>query len=309
MDILLREQKYRRAAAFISALACVLMVCLPETALLSGQKAISLWAGNVLPALMPFFICSNFMNNLGIVKALPTAAFAFSMSFMSGYPMGAKIIGDMGRKGDITPSQARWLISFCSTSGPSFILGAVGIGMLGNLKSGIIMGVCHYLGALFNGLFFSLFISEGEKKRIGRQRKKENEINGDILSILTDSILDSLKALGIILAYIVLFMFAADIMRLSGILNFIESDYIKAMVQGILEMTVGCSAMSFAPMEMGGKTVICTLLISFGGLSIIGQSLSMLSGSGVPPSYFLLTKVCHGLWAGLLSAAAVCIFL
>ena len=67
-----------------------------------------------------------------MARALGPGAFPFIMSVLSGYPMGAKVVGDLKRSGEITLREAKRLMSFCSTSGPAFMAGAVGAGMLGS---------------------------------------------------------------------------------------------------------------------------------------------------------------------------------
>ena len=303
MDIFYRHLNSKKIAVFIALTGCVLMVVLPEITLLSAQKGISLWAGSVLPALLPFFICTGFMNSLGITRFLPQGIFVFSMSVLSGYPMGARLIGEMVRGGEMDTCKARRLIAFSSTSGPAFILGTVGIAMLGSTKAGIAAALAHYAGAVATGLIFSAICTLSEKKAVYMKQsvsdkkcrcKSEKEKNGEILVLFTDAILGALKSLGIILAYIVIFMFITDIIQFSGILNVIHEPHIKAIVKGIFEMTVGCSALTPLSFSLSAKTVMATFLISFGGLSIIGQSMSMLSGSGISLIYFLMVKICHG---------------
>lgn len=304
MDIFFSQFTGKRIAAALAFLSCLAMVLLPEAAILSAQKAIVLWAGSVFPALFPFFICANFLNYLGVINRLNPAAFTFSISVMSGYPVGAKVIRDMRIKDHISIQDAKRLISFCSTSGPTFMLGAVGIGMLGSVKAGIIISMCHYIGALINGTVFALRGGQIRVRDIPSTTK-----SGSVLDLLTEAILDALKAMGVILAYIVLFMFVTDLIQLSGVFSFVDNIYVRIATKGIFEMTVGCSAMAYTAVALQAKTIMCAILISFGGISIIGQSLSMLSGSGVSARYFVLTKVCHALWAGLLSLLAVCLFM
>lgn len=66
------------------------MVIFPTIALYSARKGISLWISNVLPALLPFFICANFLQNIGVIRLFKSGVFPFAMSVLSGYPMGAK---------------------------------------------------------------------------------------------------------------------------------------------------------------------------------------------------------------------------
>ncbi|WP_312649159.1 hypothetical protein [Aminipila sp.] len=297
--------KFRYIIAVLSAgFACVFMVAFPEIALFSAQKGIAIWANNILPAMLPFFICANFMNGIGITRYLNPSCFTFSLSALSGYPMGAKVIGDMGRSGYIPSIECHRLMSFCSTSGPAFIVGAVGASMIGNNTSGSIIAIAHFGGAILNGVLFSVIIGALSKEYRNyryskKQRIEKNGFNDNYLEAFTNSIITSFKSLGIILAYIVMFMMITDIMQLSGILEGISNPYYVGLIKGILEMTVGCSSISGTmAIPLADKTIGCCILISFGGLSIIGQSMSMLEGTNVRFSYLLLVKICHGAIAG-----------
>ncbi len=280
-------------ATLLTICCCLLMIIFPQTALFSARNAISLWLTDVLPALLPFFICANFLQNIDVTKHLSAGVFPFVMSVLSGYPMGSKIVGDLRRKNDISLKEAMRLMSFCNTSGPAFIIGAVGVGMLGTSVGGAIIAFSHYSGALINRFVYSKFIKaeryESVSITIG---------NTPIQEALTDAIQMSLKSLGIILAYIVIFMFATDMLEFLGILSFSDSDGMSALIKGIFEMTVGCEAVSeVADVTIGVKTVLCTFILSWGGLSIFGQTMSMLSGSGISAGYILLTKITHGLFS------------
>lgn len=298
MDILVDRKKNYVIAGLAAAAFCICMVIFPETAVYSAQKGISLWASNVLPALLPFFICANFLNYMGAVKVIRPSMFPFVMSVLSGYPMGAKIIGDMRKKNAVSLPEAKRLISFCSTSGPTFMIGAVGVGMMGSSAAGVVIAAAHYLAAAANGILYSRFFPKrnGEKNTFSRQK------SGELLEIFTEAILSAFKSLAIVLAYIVLFMFLTDLMHLGGVFSLIHSPALRAAAKGFFEMTVGCGALSeCAGLSLGTKCVLANMMLSWGGLSIIGQTMSMLSGSGIRLSYFMLTKLTHSLFAGMIT--------
>ncbi|MCB6994463.1 hypothetical protein LI177_13330 [bacterium 210820-DFI.6.37] len=306
MDILVSEKKRNYVAAGLAAAGfCLFMVIFPQTAVYSAQKGISLWAQSVLPALLPFFICANFLNYIGIVRLVRPSLFPFAMSVLSGYPMGAKIIGDMRKANQISDREAKRLISFCSTSGPTFMIGAVGAGMLGSGAAGVLIAVAHYLGAILNGCVYSCFFRGQTKTRASAQVHK----NKELLELFTEAILSAFKSLAIILAYIVLFMFLTDLMHMGGMFSWIPSPVLKAAAKGFFEMTVGCGALSeCAGLSMPLKCILSTMVLSWGGLSIIGQSMSMLSGSGVRLPYFMLTKLTHSIFAGIIALLlSVCV--
>ena len=258
---------------------------------------------NVLPALLPFFICANFLQYLGVIRCLKSGTFPFAMSVLSGYPMGAKIIGDLRREGEISVKEAKRLMSFCNTSGPAFMVGAVGAGMLGSGLLGGIIATAHYMGALINGLVYTKIIG-----RDGAYCRNERVQSGKSMQeSFTEAILVSFKSLGIILAYIVLFTFATDIIHMCGGFSLIESQELRALVKGFMEMTVGCGAVAeCAVATTSVKCVLCTAIMSWGGLSVLGQAMSMMSGSGVSVRYLFVSKLTHSIFSTVV-AFIICI--
>lgn len=319
-------------AGALSGVGCMIMVAFPAIALNATEKGVSLWASSVLPALLPFFICANFMTAVGlpaligrlferpfrkIFGAPGISAFVFSISITSGYPMGAKLIGDMGRKHEITKGEAKRMLTFCSTSGPLFMLGAVGAGMLCSPAAGAVIAIAHYLGAILNGIVFRIFsmvknyifhrtIHKGKGMVIESKSIERNHLiklpKGSILDIFTDSIISSFKALAIICGYIVLFTLATDFLQFSGLLNLVDSNETKGVIKGFFEMTIGCNSISIIPqLDLMTKCIVCTAIISWGGLSILAQSMSMLSGLGISPWYYIWTKLMHSFLSGMVA--------
>lgn len=302
-------------AGALSCIGCLVMMAYPSIALNAAQKGISLWASSVLPALLPFFICANFMTALGLPAyigkvfekpfqklfgAPGVSAFVFTVSITSGYPMGAKLIGDFGRTGAISRSEAKRMLTFCSTSGPLFMLGAVGAGMLASPAAGAVIALSHYLGALLNGLLYR-FLSPEPSRSHGKSSTVSVR-KGTLLDIFTESMITSFRALGIICGYIVLFMMITDFLQFSGMMNALRADWGRGLLNGCLEMTVGCSGIAqSAGLTLFYQCILCTFLISFGGLSVYAQSMSMLAGLNVGSIYFLIIKLTHGLLAGLVA--------
>lgn len=283
----------------MTAACCILMVIFPTIALYSARKGISLWLSNVLPALLPFFICANFLQNIGVIRFLKSGVFPFAMSVLSGYPMGAKIVGDLKRQGEISLNEAKRLMSFCSTSGPAFMVGAVGAGMLGSGMLGGIIAISHYTGALINGLVYSHILGKSDspmrqEQLYGRQAGMQESF--------TEAILSSFKALGVILAYIVLFMFVTDMLHMCGGFSLFESQEMRALIKGFFEMTVGCGAAAECINTTNSvKCILCTAIMSWGGLSVLGQSMSMLSGTGISLRYLFVSKLTHSLFSAIVA--------
>lgn len=308
MDIFYSDKRKLMIAASLTMLCCILMVVFPSIVLDSARKAINLWMLDVLPALLPFFICAGFLQNMGAMKYLRSGIFPFAMSVLSGYPMGAGVIGGLRRNGDITLNEARQMLSYCSTSGPAFMIGAVGAGMLGSGYLGMVIALAHYSGALINGAVYRrVFSRKRSLSEKGKSKDKRKPLADEhvcrsgmctLQEAFTDAILMSLKSLGIVLAYIVMFMFITDILTIGGVFALVESPWIETLLKGMLEMTVGCEAAAgciAVSDEM--KCILCSFIISWGGLSVMGQTMSMLAGTGISMGYILLTKLTHGLFS------------
>jgi len=300
-------------AGVISGIGCLIMMAFPSVALSAARRGIALWANSVLPALLPFFICANFMTALGLpaqigrifeapfqklFRAPGVSAFVFAVSITSGYPMGAKLIGDLGRRKEITRIEAKKMLAFCSTSGPLFMLGAVGAGMLASTAAGAVIALSHYLGALLNGLLCSFLVSERSMVPSRAQPAETGLKKGSLLDLFTDSMMAAFCSLGIICGYIVLFMTLTDFIELAGMLEHIRSDWGRSLVKGLLEMTVGCSGISGGgDLNLLYQCVLCSFMISFGGLSVCAQSMSMLAGLKISTAYYIAVKMSHGLLA------------
>ena len=307
MDIFNFNRKRILAAGAATLICCILMVIFPTIALNSARKGISLWLTNVLPALLPFFICANFLQNIGVIRIFRAGVFPFAMSVLSGYPMGAKIVGDLRRDGEISLEEAKRLMSFCSTSGPAFMIGSVGAGMLGSGMLGGIIATAHYAGALANGVLYTAIIGKSCHSDIAPVRNRVQDKG--MQESFTEAIIMSFRSLGIVLAYIVLFMLITDLIHMCGGLSLVNSQEIRALIKGFFEMTVGCGAVAECSEATDFlKCVMCSGIMSWGGLSVIGQSASMLAGTGITVRYLILSKFTHG----VLSAAAafiICVFM
>ena len=84
------------------------------------------------------------------------SSFVWIMSVTSGYPTGPKLIASLYNEGSITRLRAK-NVGLCNNSGPLFMIGTVGIGILGNPKAGYIIAISHLLGSLLLGIIFRFY--------------------------------------------------------------------------------------------------------------------------------------------------------
>ena len=289
------------------------MVLFPQIYINATLNGITAWAINVLPSLLPFVFFTKIITNLNqnkkkkLLFEKPTrylfntpaiSLYTFFTSIISGYPVGAKMTADLYEGGKISKSEAFKMSSFCSTSGPMFIIGAVGVGMLKNVAYGYIIFFSHIIGAFINGIIYKNLKLKNDKKNTENE-KITSKIN--FSNIVLDSAL-SLISVGVIIA-----IFFVVITSLSPILNLFSSG-VASFLAGLIEITKGCNDISFS---LSGITCIlsCTFVISFGGFSTAIQSLTMLNKLEMPLWLFLLQKLTHAICSTLIALIIFFIFL
>jgi sporulation integral membrane protein YlbJ len=233
---------------------------------------------------------------------------------MSGYPVGARLTAKLRQMNLISKADGNRLISFSSTSGPLFILGTVLIGMVGAPKLAGLMIIPHYLGAITIGLIFRFY----KGKNINNKNDKilyENESDlfkakkSSIGSLIAKSIKDSMESIILIGGFVIIYSVIIDILLLSPLfdsfinlisrLTSINSDIIKGIIAGIIEITNGCEIIAKLNIDLLSKIIILNFIIGWGGFSIHSQALSFINSTDISSKIYLISKALHGLLASI----------
>ena len=300
---------------------CVFLIFNPKVCSNSCLNAISVWTFNIFPVMFPFFVLTRIIVELSDFKAnrldkffcklynAPSGSLnIFLLSALSGYPMGAKLICAQHEQGKLNNNDAKKLMSFCSVSGPMFMVGTVGFAILKSFKAGIIILIANFIAALINGLIF-----RGKTNTITPstpiKRKKEN--------ILTDAVYDSIISILMVGGFIVLSFVVLDSLQnmhvLSVFSNTISSithnklsvDIVNGFISGFIEMTRGIINISITSVSIKIKTIIASTMVGFGGICVMLQSLSFLKKLNMKFSQMFIQKLCQGLIACLISIILV----
>ena len=288
-----------RCIAILAAAFAMAMVIFPDITEEGSKTAIIIWANSIIPVLLPFFIFSEFIKNTGNLQSLPPGIYPFVMAFLSGYPMGAKAVGDFVREGRLTAEQGRFVLSYSLVTGPAFIIFTVGT-FIGSREGALIVASAHYGGALLNSL---LYMSEK-----GKMRSKGTVIPGgssDYLESFSRAIGAGFKYMAMILAYLMFFTIGINLMEKAGLSAIIHNQAASACLKGIMEMTIGTNMVGLCDISMAYKVIMASALVSFGGLSVIGQSMSMTRGSGLGLREIISIKATHCIIAVILAALFV----
>lgn len=276
-----------------SCLFILLMVVFPNVTEQGTKSAIVIWANSIIPVLLPFFIFSDFVKRTGDLHRLSPKIYPFVIAFLSGYPMGAKIAADYVRSKTVTASEGKRILSYSLVTGPAFIIFTIG-SFIGSTKAAFLIAIAHYLGAFLNS---SLYYTTSSNIRSHIKPKEKI----DYMEDFSHAIASGFKAMATILAYLMFFNIGINIFDYLGVFSLINDQTTVAFIKGIFEMTLGSSLLGACDAGIKLKTILAAILVSFGGLSVIGQSMSMTRNTGIGLKDILEIKITHGLISGILA--------
>ena len=308
----------------------------PALSLDSAKSGLSIWFTIVIPSLLPFFIISEILIQIGFVDFIGKlleplmkplfnlpgeAAFPITMSLISGYPVGVKLTSRLREEALISKNEGNRLISFTSTSGPLFMLGAVSIGMLKDPALAPLILIPHYLSFLILGVLSSFF-PRREKITFA---KNKNSIFQDLKyiyldwlktkksigSLISKSVKESMDTIiligGLIVFYSVLVEIIFDMTlvnrflhNLSGILS-LNYDIVKGFFSGIFEVTIGCKNVASSSSSLMSKILAINFLIGWSGLSIHSQAFSFINNTDLNGKRYIISKFFHGIFSTIIT--------
>lgn len=329
----------RILASLVFLLAGMIFI-FPEVAFQASLDGLKLWFEIVLPTLLPFFILAELLMGLGVVHflgsllepvmrplfRLPGAAgFAVAMGMIAGYPLGAKITGDLLRSKSLTQVEGERLAGFANTAGPLFFVGAVGLGMFGLPELGVTLLIAHLASAVLVG--FCMRLHKGaESPRLRAQgsyfgralRSLDTARQGDGRSFGTlfgDAIRTTFQSMLFIGGCIMMFSVLVQVATATGILYpfrtvlagalklvGLDPALATALLSGIFETTIGAQMASEASASLGARATVASLIMGWSGLSVQMQAASMLSGTKIRFKPYLYARVLHGIFAAIITA-------
>ena len=308
-----------RALTLILIIAITLFIISPKVCMQATSNGIKVWLVNVVPALFPFFILTKIiilLNQTSIklldkftIKFFKTnnAGVVYFLSLLSGYPVGAKMISGYYESGAISKNTAKKMFSFCSTSGPMFIIGTVGIAIFKSSKVGYILLLSHLIGSFLNGLLY-------RGKNIPENQFKQQLTT----SSLNDIMYDSINSILLVGGYIIFSSVVIELLKLSGILVFMANlickitsfnyDVVFATLCGVIEITNGLILLGKTNIDIKVQLILASSIIAFSGICIMLQSCSFLNKTGLKKRIMLKQKLTQALFTGVVALIIVNIF-
>ncbi len=124
----------------LSLYLTVLLLRYPSLALDYAYTGLNLWLTRMVPVLLPFMILSGIMIRMNLTEHFVgllhpilgrvfgtsrNGSYTIVMGFLCGFPMGARIIGELYGTGRLSREESSRLLCFCNNIGPIYFLSYV----------------------------------------------------------------------------------------------------------------------------------------------------------------------------------------
>lgn len=259
----------------------------------------------LIPSMFPFMVLASFSLNAGVFDRLshvfsPLMNRLFALSgacfpviffgAVGGYPVGAKMIGELYDNGVITKNDAERLFSFCVNAGPAFIVSAVGGAMLGSPKAGYMMLLAVLAASAITGMLFSLGVSRHTVQSV--IPKKRMSFSDSV----TSSVSAAMHSTFSVCAWVLVFS------AFSGLIEpYIRHESGRLCFEMLAEVTTGVRA----AIKLGGIP-LAAAVISFGGICVMCQLLPFIKKCGIKVKKYLVFRMVNALLSYVLTRILLC---
>ena len=256
----------KKGTLLLGGCACFLifaLLCFPAEMLAASAEGVQLWLTKVFPSLFPFLVACGILLRIGAAQR-----------------MGAAL---------------RPLMQ------PLFHLpGIAAFPFFFGLLSGYPMGA--KLGAVATGILFR------RKKSVPTFHSVSVPSCQTLTEVLSASVADALRTILLIGGYLILFAVLSAAMEQAGLFSLLSrllfflplsTETLRGLCSGILEMTNGAHLLSLSPDGLRLRLTLVAFLVSFGGLSILGQTFGVLAAMPISKKDYAKGKLINALFSSL----------
>lgn len=280
-----------------------LLLFFSEEVTLGVQKGVSVCLSLMIPSTFLFLILTDILSKSKAGKLLARPFFFLSklfrirrcdvdivvLSLIGGYPVGARILADRVKSGQIDKKSASRMLAFCVNSSPAFLYTGIGISLFHNAVVGCIFLASSLFACLITGAVSRIgaFYPTASETASSAERKIHPSV------LLFSAVQKGVQSMALICGFVVLF--SACMPLFSAFLSQFFPQEIAACICGLLEVCTGCASLFSSGYQ--NPIAAAMLFSSFGGVCVFLQIGAMLRGSSVSMRPLLL-------WRTFYSAAA-----
>ena len=293
----MKKNGYLILTAIASAVICTLMIIDSEGTIFAVKKSVYTCLDVIIPSLFAFMIFSQLLISTGAADKLFYPLYLisrfwfkngrrefsiFMLSLIGGYPVGIKLLKDEIAYNKNYNAIAEKMMCYCYCGSPTFIIQIAGLTILGSEKAGLIVYFSNVLACVTLAAISNAF--SGQKPVLNST--VTHNVSNFTLSKVTNSISETVKALGIICGTILAFNVLLELINYSGVLNLLEKTGVDKTFCALLEI----SNLSLFKGSGYNLMPLFAALTSFGGFCIILQTAALSSGK-IKLKKFLLYRI------------------
>lgn len=288
----------RKLPGILAAIGMLILILDSNLALQGARSGLELCIKTVIPSLFPFFVLSTVLSSAlsencsgltrqiaGLLGIPPSATPLLIPAFLGGYPVGAKCVGDLFQRKQLTKTEAERLLAFSSNAGPSFLFGVVSV-FFPDKKLVWFLWLLQIISAVLVAASFS--------GPVGTNIPTEPLTQPEPKEV----ILSAAKAMALVCCWVILFRIV--IFFLTRWFFWRLPVWMQVLVMGFLELTNGCcQLLQIADIRL--RFVLCAVMLSFGGVCVLLQTASVTKGLSL--RYYICGKLLQTVFCFLLSCA------
>ncbi len=285
--------------SIIAVFAAVFLIAEPKLAAGAVGAAVTDCLEVIVPSLFAFSVLAAYLQRSGLYRtALRPLTFplskllrideelcaVFVLANIGGYPVGASLLAELVRRGELSEKNAARMLCCCFGSGPSFIVGIVGKRVFGSAAAGLMLFAVCFLPSLA----MAFIVRSGGDIELKRSETRYDLSSGAFIS----SVMIGARVMFTVCAMIVGFSVISAMLGYIGVNSLFErffgllgaGENSCEIFAAMLEVT---RIKSMSPTS--GALPVCAALLSFGGICVIMQ-VAALSGK-IPLKRFILSRI------------------
>lgn len=290
-----------RIPLLAAGIGMLLLILDSRCAAQSAQSALSVCLKSVIPSLFPMFVLSGILVSgvqIGTgrlvscgerILALPSGAGPiFLLGILGGFPVGAQCITQAVEQGMLEKQNGEKMLGFCNNCSPAFLFG-----ICGSLFEDKFMPLWIFLIQLESAAWIGAFC--------GVSCSAAPESPSGTLS-LSSAVARAIKSMATVCAWVILASVVNGILK-RWLFPFLPEG-LSLLIGGFLEVTGGVLHLAAVP-DPPIRFVLCTMLICFGGISVLMQIQTICAASGLSISSCVRQKMMQCAIGALLSCAVM----
>lgn len=281
-----QDTLYQLLFTALSLYLIFLMLRYPALSLEYASTGLTLWFTKMVPTLLPFMTLSGIMIRMNLTERFVgllhpllhriygtsrNGSYTIIMGFLCGFPMGARIVGELYEQHKLSREESALLLSFCNNIGPiyflSYVVPTLGIDRPGRpflLMYGIPLLYGFLLMRIRPWMTRKVSSCENHPETCSLQARQPGSCS--LLAAIDASVLSGLTGIARLGGYMVFFNLLTIVFQPFQHVN----TNILNIYRCLLEITSG--------IDCSGRSINYAILIllPFGGFSCIAQTYSMI---------------------------------